>query len=108
MKLAWHKEFIYSVTFARRHTQTRSHSGTNSLMYEKDELPHMFSLSTHISQSHVYAFNIKCFTYKVVLHIYALGLACQAEVESSQFEESDFCHKVHLKRLKVPSCQLAH
>lgn len=33
-------------------------------------------------------------------HTYMLSLACQAEVESSQLEESDFCHKVHLKRLK--------
>lgn len=30
-------------------------------------------------------------------HTYMLSLACQAEVESSQLEESDFCHKVHLK-----------
>lgn len=30
-------------------------------------------------------------------HTYMLSLACQAGVERSQLEESDFCHKVHLK-----------
>lgn len=53
MKLASQKEFIYSVTFAGRHTQTRSHSGINSLMYIRHGLPHIFnmSVSLHIFNS---------------------------------------------------------
>lgn len=106
-----HREFIYSVTFARRHTHTRSHSGINSLMYIyiRHGLPHILnmSVSLHIFNSLKIMPLISSALHIKLSHTSMLSFACQAEVESSQLEESGFCHKVHLKSLKVPTCQLA-
>lgn len=109
IKLASQKEFIYSVTFARHHTRTRSHSGINSLMYIRHGLPHIFnmSVSLHIFNSLTIIPLISSALHIKLSHTSMLSLACQAEVESSKLEESGFCCKVHLRSLKVPSCQSA-
>lgn len=78
-------------------------------MYVRHGLPHIvnMSVSLHTFSSLTFMPLISSALH-IKSHTSRLSLACQAKVESSQLEESDFCHKVHLKNFKVPSCQLAY
>lgn len=89
-------EFIYSVTFARRHTQTRNQF---SDVCKAWTAPHIQHVSLNIFNNLSFMPLISSALHIKLSHTYMLSLACQAEVESSQLEESDFCHKIHLKSL---------
>lgn len=109
MKLTSHKEFIYSVTFARCHTQTRSHSGINSLMYVRHGLPHIFnmSVSLHTFNSLTSKPLIVSALHIRLSHTSMLALPARLKQKVHNLKNLTFVIKYIQKVLKVPSCQLA-